>query len=122
MNHAENLEEIACLLASYAVRFGSEDQMQADIQAALAYTDHYVEREKILPTGRIDFYLPDWKLGIECKVQGGRMDIVRQLLRYASDEAIDALLLVSSKSNHDPRRALLLDVPLRFLWVAEGQL
>jgi hypothetical protein len=71
---------------------------------------------------RIDFYLPQLKLGIECKVDGSKSPVARQLIRYANEEQIAGLILVSRKRSHALSRDSLGGKPFRFVWVGGGQL
>jgi hypothetical protein len=54
--------------------------------------------------GRIDFYLPVLRIGLELKVKGSPTDVARQLQRYALSPEIDELILLTG-------RARLLSVP-----------
>src|SRR3972149_4590539 len=98
MDLSSDVDEVAAYLACFALRFGTESQLQADVETALDASDWYFVREHSLgKSGRIDFYLPDSKIGIECKVDGSPSPVARQLVRYAAEPSIAALVLVSSK-------------------------
>lgn len=66
----------------------------------LPYREHQLSQG-----GRVDFYDPYLRLGIEAKVKGATSGIIRQLLRYAEAPEIDGLLLVTTRRQH-------LDIPL----------
>lgn len=54
--------------------------------------------EHRFPTnGRIDFYFPDSKIGLEVKVKGTTGAIVRQLYTYEEDSSIHGLILVTTR-------------------------
>jgi len=77
--------------------FGNE----LDVQDGLAelFTRNRVpfEREVVLsPADRIDFLLENG-LGVEVKIDRSLTSVTRQLFRYAKDDRIQSLLLVTSR-------------------------
>lgn len=117
------LDRFVQQISGFAFRFGTELQLQDDVATALATLKIEYEREKIFgPQNRIDFYLPECCLGIECKVDGSPAEVSRQLVRYAGLDEIDALLLISSKRRHYVNRVAILGKPVGWLWVGGGQL
>ncbi len=78
----------------------SELELQALIAAALTTDGFHYEREHRLSGGAIDFYLPASRLGIEVKVDGSPSAVTQQLFRYAEDDSIEALLLVTTRATH----------------------
>lgn len=53
-------------------------------------------REHKVPSGRLDFYHEDG-IGIEVKIQGAGMAVARQMGRYAEEDTINCLILVTTK-------------------------
>jgi hypothetical protein len=92
-------DEIGMLLSGYTFNFANEKDLQEAI--ALIFTKEKIpfEREKELPgCGRIDFMLGD--IGLEVKVGHAYADVVRQLHRYAKEECLSTLILVTTRLLH----------------------
>lgn len=69
--------------------------------AVAAWLDHHhvnYRREYDLGTGPIDFYFPDYRIGLELKVKGSVPAVLRQLQRYAQSSEIDALILLTGRA------------------------
>lgn len=118
------------VLAEFRLRFGTEEQLQADVAAALTASGIEFLREIPLTTGgRIDFYLPGdtpgeigKRIGLECKVAGGPSAVLAQLIEYADCGGIDGLILVSRKRGHCLRERDLRGKPFRSLWIGASSL
>jgi hypothetical protein len=88
------------LLKTYRYSVGSEDSFQRGVEEVLHrhripfLREHQLGREY----GRIDFYLPDLRLGIELKIKGSPSQVLRQLHRYAQCPDVAALILLTSRS------------------------
>ena len=92
------LGELHDHLAGYHFRFSAEEQLQQGIAMALDGIEY--RREHVLKRGvRIDF-LVEGRLGLEVKVDGSVMAVNRQLQQYAKHEAIEGILLVTSRAKH----------------------
>lgn len=92
---------VAEFLSQYAFACSSEAVLQLAVQEALKAGGVPAERERPLSSrDRIDLYLPDDRIGIECKIDGSLAAVIGQLLRYAESPAIEALILVTSRSRH----------------------
>jgi hypothetical protein len=117
------IDDVARYLAGFALRFGTEIQLQDDVATALEASIWKVGREwAITANDRIDFYLPEVKLGIECKIDGSRSFVSRQLIRYASKASVSGLILVSRRRGHALSRDELVGKPFRFVWCGDNQL
>lgn len=87
------------LLSSYRLPFGVE----LDTQDAIArlFEQHavpFVREYDLGPAhGRIDFYLPDARIGLEVKTQGSPSSVAEQLMRYATADAVARLILVTGR-------------------------
>jgi len=57
----------------------------------------FAAEKRLSARDRIDFYLPESQLGIECKISGSVTGVTRQLRRYAGHDRIAALLLVTNR-------------------------
>jgi hypothetical protein len=87
------------ILKSYRYSVGSEDTFQRGVEQALQRHGIVFLREHQLGPeyGRIDFYVPDAKIGIELKVKGSPSQVLRQLHRYALSPDISALILLTAR-------------------------
>lgn len=88
------------LLKTYRYTTGSEAAFQQGLERVLALHRIPFMREHQLGRafGRIDFYLPDQKYGIELKVKGSPSEVLRQLHRYAQCPEIAALILLTGRA------------------------
>jgi len=111
------LDRIDRLLSSWRIRYGTELHMQDDVEHVLRQAGIANTREAPLGQGRIDFLTSDG-VGIECKIDGGPTAVLAQLLRYASFEQVNGLVLVSSRPGHRFRVSELAGKPLRIVWAA----
>lgn len=93
-------DDIVQALLAFRLPVGDEAAFQEGVAAALAARGVAFTREFALSAGRgrIDFYLPDDRIGLELKVQGSPSDVARQLQRYALAPEIDALVLVTARA------------------------
>lgn len=94
-------------LRGYTLLAATEAELQ--VQLAIVFTQEGLafERERTFgPENRIDFYLPEYQAGLEVKIAGSPMEVLRQLQRYAAVPEIARLALVT-------RRARLASLPSR---------
>ena len=77
-------------------RFANEAELQEAVAATLGrHCTTAVNREhRFDARNRIDFWIPEMRIGIECKVKPNGMAVWRQLDRYA--DHVDALILVTT--------------------------
>lgn len=88
------------IIMSHRIRYSTESIMQSDVKTAIEAAGLEVQSEFPLNNAdRIDFYLPEFRIGIECKTKGGFSSVASQLLRYANCEQIDSLILVFSRAS-----------------------
>ena len=116
-------DDIVRMIESHRYAFTTEAGLQAGIEAVLEGRGMDYERERRLDEegrDRIDFYLPELRLGIEVKVGGSFAAVTRQLLRYASCEYVDVLMLVTSRSRHLAVPDRLGGKPVRVVFLAGG--
>ena len=89
---------LRCLTA-YRFDTSSELRFQDGIASALRDVSIRYRREVALaPKDRIDFLIGS--VGLEVKVDGTEMDVLRQLMRYAQSDQVSALVLVTNRSKH----------------------
>lgn len=93
-------ETIVTRLRAFRIRTGQEMAFQDDVATILTREGCEFEREYDLGPGRgrIDFYVPSIKCGLELKVKGSLADVARQLQRYAASKEIDSLVLVTGRT------------------------
>lgn len=115
------MTDLITLLRSHRLRYGTERQLQDDIERLLSTTGIPFTREAQLSTGPIDFLTTDG-VGIECKIDGGPSAILSQLIRYAEDERLRALILVTSRRTHRIAVSELRGKPFEIVWVAANSL
>lgn len=96
--------EIISIFEQYQMRTHDEVALQADIAVVLGEVTQYRKEHTLSAGERIDFLVG--KIGIECKVGGSKMEVLRQLQRYAQFDEIDELILVTTKSRHLELRGL----------------
>lgn len=100
---ADVVAAVAGIITRYRMPIGNEHGLQAAIADVLQYSlpGLVVLREHRFDSkDRIDFYLPDWLVGIEVKVTGGVSGVMRQLDRYAEHAEVAHLVLVTSRHTH----------------------
>jgi hypothetical protein len=102
---SRNVEELSPaqlveLIKGYRYAVGSETDFQRGIEEVLArHSIVFLREHQLGPQyGRIDFYLPEHKYGIELKVKGSPSEVLRQLHRYALSPDIAALILITGRS------------------------
>lgn len=96
----QSLSGFVELLRTYRYSVGSENSFQRSLeQVLLRHSISFVREHQLGPKyGRIDFYLPDRKFGIELKVKGSPSQVLRQLHRYAQSPDIGALILMTARA------------------------
>lgn len=93
--------KLAELLELYTFHWTDEDSLQRGIEEALTGAGVEFTREARIASGRIDFIVhADFDIGIEVKIEGAPATVVRQFMRYLNDDAIEGLVVVTSKRAH----------------------
>jgi hypothetical protein len=91
---------LATTIPQYRLAYGDEIRLHAQLAEVIAgaLPDQPLLREYALgAAGRIDFYLPALRLGLEVKVKGGPSAVQRQLQRYLGSRDIEHLVLITSR-------------------------
>lgn len=84
-------------------KFTSADEVEIQDAIGELFYDAGISFERevsLTKADRIDFMLPGAKVGLEVKVQGTPVSILRQLHRYAQHESVDELMLVTTQQRH----------------------
>lgn len=85
------------LLQRHRFDLSAEKKLQADVESALTATGIVFEREKVLSPRDIPDFLVAGGVVIECKMRGARkMDVWKQLCRYAEHDSVTALILAAN--------------------------
>lgn len=100
---ALKVADIVGLLRSRSYRTSTEALLQQDIGEALTNWGLAFDREhRLSPRDRIDFLIAGG-IGIEAKTRCGKRAIFRQLQRYAENDAVRALILITGAALGLPR-------------------
>ncbi|MGE0450868.1 MAG: hypothetical protein AB7Q29_14945 [Vicinamibacterales bacterium] len=110
-------------LGAFRLPIGRELAFQDAVAEILTRSRIPFEREYDLRggRGRIDFYVPVLRLGLELKVKGSPSDVVRQLQRYTSSSEIEVLVLVTGRARLGAMPSTLGGKPLHVAAVWRGQ-
>lgn len=96
------IEEIFNCLTRYRFSLSDEKRTQEQIETVLKSAAIPYLREHRLSDGDIvDFMCGD--IAVEIKVQGSRMKIFRQIERYAANDSVSGLILVTNVATGFPR-------------------
>lgn len=99
-----SLAPVVEAISAFRYRFANEDELQQGIDRALRahLADACVIREHHLGRAdRPDFFLRDLGIAVEVKVAGSRMEVVRQLQRYALHDEVRGVVLVTTRTCHE---------------------
>lgn len=90
--------DVVRLLRRVRVDLSTEKAMQAGIEVALTQFGVSFEREKRLDDRDIPDFLIDGGIVVECKLRGKarKIDIYKQLVRYAQSDLVKAIILASN--------------------------
>lgn len=92
--------EIAEILEAFQYTFADERELQESVKNVLRLRGLVVEREvRLGATERIDL-LVDGDIGVEVKIACSSEVVARQLQRYARNDWIRELVLVTHKASH----------------------
>jgi hypothetical protein len=96
----EILNRIVAAIAEHRFRYADEDELQRGLAVALCGHGYLVEREVRLDArNRIDLFVEE-RVAIEVKIAGTPDSVMRQVTRYAADDRVKAIVLVTSRTRH----------------------
>ena len=120
---AASLEAACGHLTSHRYLAGTEAELQAFVERVLLEAAIPFERERVVGrAGRIDFYLPLWRAGLELKTEGSASAVLRQLHRYAGELEIERLFLGTTHARLGGLPAVIRGKPLQVLTLSGGWL
>jgi len=91
------LDSVLEVLRGMRIMFSDEKELQDAVEKAMTTASIPHQREAILgPRDRIDF-MADGGIGIECKIDHSRADLLRQLFRYSKQPQVRVLVVVLGK-------------------------
>ncbi len=93
----EAIQQVEQAIKSKRIRFANEDELQRGVAICLEPFAPVIREHRFDENSRIDFLLPELRIGVECKVAGSPTETLAQLLRYADREEVDGLILVTSR-------------------------
>lgn len=92
---AHPVDDVVRTIRARRFRFCTEAELQEAIARALAEDHHTLQREVTLtPEDRIDF-IANETIGVEVKIKDSLSALTRQLMRYAVNGRITALVVVT---------------------------
>lgn len=93
------VEDLVSALKSFVIPADNEAAMQSVIERIMRIRNYDFSREVILSDAdRIDFMVGT--IGLECKVAGTPASVMAQCGRYLEHDAIESLILVTTKAAH----------------------
>jgi RecB family endonuclease NucS len=107
---------VATVVAETRGAWVSEAQLHTLLEATLRDAGFGVQREiRLTSADRIDLLVTDpdgTPVGVEVKVTGSLIAVVRQLQRYAHSPDIDALVLATTRVQHEAAPDTLAGMPV----------
>ena len=102
------------MLSRFGFSAATESVLHDAVQEVFQSENVEVVPERILSArDRIDFYVPDGRVGVECKIDGSATEVMRQLLRYTESPEISGIVLLTSRTKHRNIPATLGGKPVR---------
>lgn len=113
------LDEIVAFLRTTPVRCSTERQAQDDLQAALEAARIAFSREyRLSASDRPDFMVGGIAIELKARRQVSKPDVLRQCERYASHDAVTAIILLTALTMRLP--AELNGKPVRIVSIGMG--
>lgn len=117
------LDTAMARLAGYRYLTATESDLQRQLGEAMTREGIAFQAEyQVGAAGRIDFYLPEWRAGLEVKVEGSPSAVLRQLHRYAGVAEFEVLVLVTRRARLGGLRGPIGSKPLHVVTLIEGAL
>lgn len=118
------VDKILKVIDGMRLSFTTESELQDLVHGVIkAIGNKHMREYRFDLRDRIDFLVMETDigtLGIECKIKGSPMGVLRQLKRYEQQPQIDALMLVTSKIFSIDKSQF--TKPFFMAWVSRGML
>lgn len=116
-------QSLVGLICGYRYLTGNEIDLQDGLARVFDLNEIPYLREYALGPefGRVDFFLPDSRIGLELKVQGSPTAVLRQLYRYTLSPEIDSLIFVTARARLIPIDSILNGKPVFSAALWSGQ-
>ena len=101
-----NASELASALCFYRFRYKDEKELQAGVAQCLEMLKvPFVPEYPLNKSDRVDFFVAAGGIGIECKTNDSRggaglAAVTRQLWRYAKNDEVKAIILITTRAKH----------------------
>ena len=124
MEPQQYMGDLLRIFTQYRYPLGSESGFQNGLESVLRKHEIPYFREWDLGNnfGRIDFYLPQFRTGIELKVKGSPSEVARQLHRYCQSPDVAAVVLLTGRHRLARMPASINGKPLMSVWLGWGQI
>ena len=117
------LDQVLAILRGYRYPTNTEAALQLAVERVLTDAGIRFARELVIdPTNRLDFYLPDLRIALELKIAGSVADVTRQLFRYAKDERVAVIVLMTNRYTHCEVPNVMREKPIEVITLWGGAL
>jgi len=116
-------EELASALCFYRFRYKDEKELQAGVAQCLGILKvPFIPEHPLNPKDRVDFFLAAGGIGIECKTNDSRggaglAAVTRQLWRYAKNDDVKTIILITTRAKHRDLPREILGKPLYVVYL-----
>jgi hypothetical protein len=115
------LDALHTFFSSFGYCTETEELLQQAVEKLLRGAGiDYAAQFRLSASDRVDVLVG--RVGIELKIKGRNAEIVRQLHRYVQHDAIDGILLITSRARHQQIPDRLNGKTIRVLWVGGAAL
>ena len=116
-------EELASALCFYRFRYKDEKELQAGVAQCLEMLKvPFVPEHPLNKSDRVDFFIAAGGIGVECKTNDSRggaglAAVTRQLWRYAKNDEVKAIILITTRAKHRDLPKEILGKPLYVVYL-----
>jgi hypothetical protein len=112
MDSVISIADLCEKIAFHRFNYRDEQQLQDGIELLLKDAEIPYEREKVLgPNSRPDFLVDG--IAVEVKIKHSLADLTRQVYRYASNDAVRSIIVVTPRMRLSNLPDVLFDKPIR---------
>jgi hypothetical protein len=114
------MERLIAALRANRYRYANEKELQDGIEQVLERNGVPFKREVRISAGDVVDFLVEGSIALEVKIDGGLSKVTRQLHRYAQQDRVREVLLVTTRWRHSNMPGLINGKPIRVLALLEG--